>query len=511
MHALLDAFFGGVDRLVAEHGGHVDKHIGDCVMAVFGAPVAHGNDAERAVRAALAIRDAMPELSARSAGTLAVHVGVAGGQVVASGTGSAAHREYTVTGDTVNLASRLTDAAAAGEILISHGVRAELGGRLEVRGRRPARGQGLGRRRCRPGGCSARARRRPEQQPARRPRGELTPASGARGRRRCETGRGQAVLLRGEAGIGKTRLVEEVQRAAREPGFACHTAWVLDFGAGTGRDAIRSAGARPARAGRGDEASRCRRGGRRASSPTAWSPTEDGVFLNDLLDLPQPTALRALYEAMDNARRNRGKRALLARLVERASRSQPRLLVVEDVHWADRDHARPPGAAGGRRVASARACCCMTSRLDGDPIDTAWRGGRARRCADDHRPRPAAARRGAHRWPGRSSHGSAASPSAASSVPPATRCSSSSCCGSAEETASEPACPGRCRAWSRRASIGSTPPTRRPCRRPRCSASASSATRSTISSASRATTRPARRAPPAAAGRGRRASASRTR
>ena len=64
----------------------------------------------RAVSAALAIRDAMPELSAGRA-RLAVHIGVAGGQVVASGTGSDTHREYTVTGDTVNLASRLTDAA----------------------------------------------------------------------------------------------------------------------------------------------------------------------------------------------------------------------------------------------------------------------------------------------------------------------------------------------------------------------------------------------------------------
>ena len=65
VHALLGRFFDRADRIVEEHGGHIDKHIGDCVMAVFGAPVAHGNDAERAVRAALAIRDAMPELSAR--------------------------------------------------------------------------------------------------------------------------------------------------------------------------------------------------------------------------------------------------------------------------------------------------------------------------------------------------------------------------------------------------------------------------------------------------------------
>ena len=55
-----------------------------------------------------------------------------------------------------------------------------------------------------------------------------------------EVGHGQAVYVRGEAGIGKTRLVEEFQAAARRAGFVCHTGLVLDFGAGTGQDAIRS-------------------------------------------------------------------------------------------------------------------------------------------------------------------------------------------------------------------------------------------------------------------------------
>jgi class 3 adenylate cyclase len=101
VHTLLDRFFGRVDFILEEHGGYVDKHIGDCVMAVFGAPVAHGNDIERAVRAALAIRDAMPMISAELGRPISVHIGVASGQVVASATGSATRREYTVTGDSV--------------------------------------------------------------------------------------------------------------------------------------------------------------------------------------------------------------------------------------------------------------------------------------------------------------------------------------------------------------------------------------------------------------------------
>lgn len=129
--AVLDRYFEQADRTVEQHGGHVDKHVGDCVMAVFGAPVSHGNDVERAVRAALAIRDGMPDLARALGRPVSVHIGIAGGEVVASGTGSATHREYTVTGDTVNLASRLTDAAEPGQILISETVRRPLADRLD--------------------------------------------------------------------------------------------------------------------------------------------------------------------------------------------------------------------------------------------------------------------------------------------------------------------------------------------------------------------------------------------
>ena len=99
---------------------------------------------------------------------------------------------------------------------------------------------------------------------------------------------------------------------------------------------------------------------------------EDQVFLNDLLDLPQPTALRVVYQAMDNARRLRGKREVMARMVGWACRARPRLLVVEDVHWADRNTL----AHLARLAVVARECPCLlllTTRLDGDPIDPAWR------------------------------------------------------------------------------------------------------------------------------------------
>ena len=85
-----------LDGVIEMYGGTVDKHIGDCVMGVFGAPLAHGDDAERAARAALDIHSAAAQLDASVGRGVAFRVGVASGSVVASGTGEAGARAYTV-------------------------------------------------------------------------------------------------------------------------------------------------------------------------------------------------------------------------------------------------------------------------------------------------------------------------------------------------------------------------------------------------------------------------------
>jgi class 3 adenylate cyclase/tetratricopeptide (TPR) repeat protein len=370
VHALLGRFFELVDRIVAEHGGHVDKHIGDCVMAVFGAPVAHGNDAERALRAALAAREAMPALSAEAGRALDVHIGVAGGQVVASRLGSARHREYTVTGETVNLASRLTDAAGAGEILVSEAVRRALAARFDgveteklvAKGfAAPVRAWRLHRLLAGSAGAGTPFVGRETQL------WQLEAALSA-----ClETGRGQTVHLRGEAGIGKTRLVEELRGRAEAAGLKCHFAHVLDFGAGSEHDAVRTLVRSfldvDAIGGAGDLAAAVEHAGAHG-----LIRPEDAVFLNSLLGLAQPPELRALYDALDNAARVEGVRRTLASLVEGASRRAPRLLVVEDLHWADpvtRDHLATLAAL----MPDLPALLLLTSRKENDPLDAEWR------------------------------------------------------------------------------------------------------------------------------------------
>src|SRR6185436_15188154 len=103
---IVEAFLSRADAIIAEHGGTVDKHLGDATMALFGAPVAHDDDALRAVAAADALQQAMPALSAELGRPIATHVGIAMGDVVAGDLGSAQRRDYTVLGETVNLASR---------------------------------------------------------------------------------------------------------------------------------------------------------------------------------------------------------------------------------------------------------------------------------------------------------------------------------------------------------------------------------------------------------------------
>ena len=106
LRALLARYFERMKGIVESHGGVVEKFIGDAVMALFGAPVAHEDDALRACRAAVEMRDAFPELGLNG------RIGVNTGQVV---TGT---EERLATGDAVNVAARLEQAASPGDVLI---------------------------------------------------------------------------------------------------------------------------------------------------------------------------------------------------------------------------------------------------------------------------------------------------------------------------------------------------------------------------------------------------------
>lgn len=230
-HALLEKFFAVVDGTVMQYGGTIDKHIGDNVMAIFGAPVAHGDDPERAVRAAVEIHLRVDELSHSVGTALKVHIGLALGEVVASSLGSEHHDEYTVIGDSVNLAARLQDKAVAGETIVSDAVRRaavktaafESMGELQLKGiAAPVRAWRI---------TGIRAARGEAITPLVGREREISAITAACAAVAAER-HGRIFIVRGEPGIGKTRLLEEVRRMAEGMGYRGHTALIFDFGTG---------------------------------------------------------------------------------------------------------------------------------------------------------------------------------------------------------------------------------------------------------------------------------------
>jgi class 3 adenylate cyclase len=127
-----DAYFSATRETIERHGGVVEKFIGDAVMAVFGAPLARDDDAERAVHAGLALLSAVERIGARlglEAGTLQLRVGVNTGEVVHATAGLDAGR---ITGDTVNTAARLQTAARPGSVFIGELTAMSVAGSIET-------------------------------------------------------------------------------------------------------------------------------------------------------------------------------------------------------------------------------------------------------------------------------------------------------------------------------------------------------------------------------------------
>ncbi|HVY07462.1 MAG TPA: tetratricopeptide repeat protein [Burkholderiales bacterium] len=357
-------------RAIADFGGSVERYIGDAVMGVFGIPTAHGNDPERALRAAMAIHGLMPVMSAQFGRELSVHIGAASGQVVASRR-SASSGDFSTVGETVNLAARLVALAAAGETVVSESLHAATSelidadpvGEVSVKGfDEPVRAWRLA-------GLRDRVASR-RQLPMVGRRAELRQFEAACGA--CvDSGAGQVVYLRGDAGIGKSRLVEEMEAASLRMGFAVHKGLVLNFGVARAEDVIAQLaasliGCEPA--GPADH-----------RAYALGKAVQDGlvlddhlVFANDVLGIAQPPRLLAMYDAMDNATRARGRVEFVRALVQRCSEKSPLSLVVEDIHWAD-PVLLDIIAGLAALTATHPVLLLLTSRLEGDPLDRGWR------------------------------------------------------------------------------------------------------------------------------------------
>jgi len=214
LRTVLGRYYADARVTLERHGGTVEKFIGDAVMAVFGIPVLHEDDALRAVRAADDLRHAVARLSEDLAAEhgvgLAVRVGVATGEVVAEG---AAGGEAFATGEAVNLAARLEQAAEPGEILVDEATVDLARDAIEVQALAPLALHG----KAAPVVAFRLERVRPDT-PGRARNLEAPMVGRTRERRLlCEAfdraladGVGQLFTVLGSAGVGKSRLVRDV-------------------------------------------------------------------------------------------------------------------------------------------------------------------------------------------------------------------------------------------------------------------------------------------------------------
>jgi class 3 adenylate cyclase len=317
VRTLMARYFEHARRVVAEHGGTVEKFIGDAVMAVFGLAQAHGDDAERALAAALALRDVVAG-DALLGGRFVLRMGVHIGEVIAADDRS--RGDFLVTGDAVNVAARLEQHAQPGEIVAS---------RRTVDAARAA--FLFGKRRL----MAARGKsRRLEVYPLTGPRpARLVGRPTLVGRRRelaqldllreavLEERRPQLVSIVAPAGTGKTRLLEEfLARLDPAEGFQVATARCLPYG-----DHLTYWPLRGLLEGLlGGAFSRERLA---ATFARAGHGAEDAERLADLV-------LATLGIERDGQSDRTSIFGAWRLLVEAVARETPRIIVFEDLHWA---------------------------------------------------------------------------------------------------------------------------------------------------------------------------------
>lgn len=362
LRRILASFFNALSRQIQRYGGTVDKYIGDAIMAVFGAPVAHEDDPERAIRAALAMQSAMARLNddlEREQGVrLALRVGVNTGEVVAGLLGGEIEGAYTVVGDTVNLAQRLEAAAPQGQAYVG-----TLTYRLSQRAFKMLAVPPLG------------LKGKSELVPAYRvisARDEPTAAEpiGLLGREQemaalhdalvqAMEGKGSIVAVVGDAGVGKSRLLKEfdigiaagIERiVARCASFDQATPYALVA------DVLRRAFGMAS--GAGEEQARIAIG--RGLAPPGEQP--DPMVVDLLLEVLRYGARSSL----DPESKRRVLASTIRHLVASRCESAPLVIFLEDLHWMD----SASEALLGEVVADVPSLPCLlvaACRPDWDP------------------------------------------------------------------------------------------------------------------------------------------------
>jgi class 3 adenylate cyclase/predicted ATPase len=327
---LVGAYLDAASAAVTEMGGHVAKKLGDGLMALFGYPVAQENDAERAARAALSIQRALAEINRKNAGcgkpALNARIGIEIGPVVVDASGE-------IYGDAPNTAARVQALAEPGTVVMTAQVQRQIAGLFVAEEHGTHNLKGLPEpvtlfRLVRASGGGRHAGQR-----------HLTPLIGReeeiavlmRRWERARHGDGQLVLIVGEPGLGKSRLIEEFHSRVRD---TPHT-WVE----WSCSQLLQNTPLHPI-----TEWGRQRFGGADVPAERQLAdlentlalikidPAENVPLLAPLLDIPLP---KERLPALTPEEARRRQLAAMTNWVIAGARSQPVVLALEDMHWAD--------------------------------------------------------------------------------------------------------------------------------------------------------------------------------
>jgi class 3 adenylate cyclase len=338
MREIVGAYHRSCAVQITKAGGFVAKYMGDGVLAYFGYPQAHEHDAERAVRAGLALVEAVPNLTTAVSTALQVRIGIATGLVVVGDLiGSGEAQERGVVGDTPNLAARLQALAEPNMVVIADSTRRLLGNLFELRdlGARDLKGIA--------GPARSWAALRASSVESRFEALHMAGLAALVGRAeesellmrrwsRAKTGEGHVVLISGEAGIGKSRLTAGLlERLVAEPHtrlrYFCspqHTDSALYPIIGQMERAAELAR---------DDASQTKLDKLDAVLAQTSTSVQDAALFAEMLSLPN----NGRYPTLDLTAQQRRQRTLgaLTTQVARLASRQPVLMIFEDAHWTD--------------------------------------------------------------------------------------------------------------------------------------------------------------------------------
>ena len=338
---ILDPVLEHMMEAVHRYEGTVNQVMGDGIMALFGAPLAHEDHAVRACYAALRMQESVKtyaeEVRRSRAAVVKIRVGLNSGEVVVRAIGSDLHMDYTAVGQTTHLAARMEQIADPGAIVITPETLALAEGYVGVKSLGPVPVKGL----AEPvevyevtGASSARTRL---QAAARR---GLTRFVGRdaeleqlrRAQQLAGTGHGQVAAIVGEAGVGKSRLVYEFTHSHRLQGWLVLESASVSYGKATsylpvsdllkgyfkiqGRDDLREI--------------REKVTGKLLTLDRALEPTLPALLA--LLDVPVDDAA---WQTLDPGQRRQRTLDAVKRLLLREAREQALLLIFEDLHWID--------------------------------------------------------------------------------------------------------------------------------------------------------------------------------